>query len=152
MTARTNRRAGRRASRPGDSSATGVAGEVADGFGPVADAFTRNFDRNGEVGAAVAAFVDGRLVVDLYAGMADPAAGRDWTRDTTAVMYSCGKGIVALCVYQLVQEGRLDLNAPMARYWPEFGQSGKQDVTVRCVLARALAESAPLWPPGNAHT
>ena len=150
-------------------------GFAAPGFGAVADAFGKNFERHGEIGAAVAAYVDGDLVVDLWGGSADPDSARAWEADTSAVIFSCTKGITALCVYQLVQDGVLDLDAPMARYWPEFGQADKADVTVRCVLAHraglptvaaqlsyadvlgwhpvveALAASAPLWPPGSQY-
>lgn len=146
---------------------------MADGFGPVADAFRANFADTDEVGAAVAVYVGGELVVDLWGGTADPADGSPWQQDTLSVIFSCSKGILTLCVYALVQDGLLDLDAPVARYWPEFAQNGKQDITVRTVLSHraglptveaeltfeqvlawtpvidALARQAPRWQPGT---
>jgi CubicO group peptidase (beta-lactamase class C family) len=156
-----------------DADTAQVDGEVADGFGPVADAFRANFADADEVGAAVAVYVGGDLVVDLWGGTADPAAGSRWQQDTVSLIASCSKGIVTLCVYALVQDGLLDLDAPVARYWPEFAQNGKQDITVRTVLSHraglptvdtelsfeqmlawtpvidALAAQAPRWEPGT---
>ncbi len=156
-------------------SAPSIDGFVAGGFGPVADAFRANFREHGEVGAAVAVYVDGEPAVDLWAGMADPRTGRAWTATTPAIVFSCSKGILAICAYLLVQESRLDLDAPVADYWPEFGQAGKEEIPVRWLLTHqaglpsldrdlerkhvltwepvvhALEEQAPLWPPGTAH-
>jgi CubicO group peptidase (beta-lactamase class C family) len=150
-----------------------VDGHVADGFGPVADAFRANFTDAGEVGAAVAVYAGGELVVDLWGGTADPATTSKWRPDTLSVIFSCSKGIVTLCVYALVQDGLLDLDAPVARYWPEFAHNGKQDITVRTALSHraglptveaelsfeevlawtpvidALAAQAPRWKPGT---
>jgi len=150
-----------------------IDGHVADGFGPVADAFRANFVDTDEVGAAVAVYAGGELVVDLWGGTADPAARSPWEQDTLSVIFSCSKGIVTLCVYALVQDGLLDLDAPVAQYWPEFAQNGKQDITVRTALCHraglptveaqlsleqvlawtpvidALAAQAPRWEPGT---
>ncbi|MFY1702785.1 serine hydrolase domain-containing protein [Micromonospora sp. WMMA1923] len=151
----------------------GVADER---FGPVADVFRDNFASRGEVGAAVCVYLRGRKVVDLYGGLADPRSRRPWTAHTPAVVFSCTKGILAVCAYLLVQRGQLDLDAPVTRYWPEFGQRGKDGVPVRWLLThqvglpaldrdlsldevldfptvvRAIEEQAPLWPPGTAHS
>ncbi|MGK4580500.1 serine hydrolase domain-containing protein [Kitasatospora sp. HPMI-4] len=144
-------------------------------FGAVADAFARNFTEHGELGAAVTVFVDGRKVVDLWGGTADERSGRPWEQDTVVPVFSCAKGIVTVCAHLLAQQGRLDLDAPVARYWPEFARNGKQAITPRMVLGhragvpvldrvlsfeeitewtpvvRAIEEQAPLWVPGEAH-
>ncbi|MFE3454343.1 serine hydrolase domain-containing protein [Nonomuraea sp. NPDC059194] len=93
-------------------------------FGAVADAFGRNFADYGELGAAVTVFVGGRKVVDLWGGIADERTGRPWTQDTISPVFSCAKGVVSICAHLLAQEGRLDLDAPVARYWPEFARGG----------------------------
>ena len=71
----------------------------------------------------------GVTVVELWGGIADARTGRRWERDTSAVIFSCSKALVAICAYLLVQEGRLDLDVPIARYWPEFGAAGKSAIT-----------------------
>lgn len=153
-----------------------VHGDVADGFGPVADVFRDNFVTRGEVGAGLVVYVDGRPVVDLYGGIADPTTGRPWTRDTPAVVFSCTKGILAVCAYLLVQSGELDLAAPVTRYWPEFGANGKADIPLRLLFTHqaglpaldrdlsrgqviawdpviaAIEQQRPLWEPGTAYT
>jgi CubicO group peptidase (beta-lactamase class C family) len=150
-------------------------GFVAPGFEPVRDAFAANFTRFGERGAACAAYADGQLVVDLWGGEADHTTGRPWTADTLSVIWSATKGAVGVLVNLLVQRGELDLDAPVARYWPEFARNGKEVVTVRMVLshqaglpviegamsyddllavdpvAERLAGQAPVWRPGTDH-
>ncbi|GAA2234479.1 serine hydrolase domain-containing protein [Kitasatospora cystarginea] len=144
-------------------------------FGAVADAFARNFAEHGELGAAVTVFAGGRKVVDLWGGIADERDGRPWTEDTIAPVFSCAKGLVSICAHLLAQEGRLDLDAPVARYWPEFARNGKEAITPRMVLGHraglpaldrvlsfeeitewtpvvhAIEEQQPLWEPGAAH-
>ncbi|MFE7120933.1 serine hydrolase domain-containing protein, partial [Streptomyces sp. NPDC057654] len=144
-------------------------------FGAVADTFARNFAEFPELGAAVAVFVDGRKVVDLWGGVADERTGRPWDAETLVPVFSCAKGFVALAAHLLAQEGRLDLDAPVSRYWPEFAQYGKETVTCRMVLGhraglaaldrtvpfgeiagwtpviRAIEEQRPLWEPGAAY-
>ncbi len=107
-----------------------VAGFAAPGFEGVAEAFARNFDERGEVGAAFAAERDGELVVDLWAGSADLAAGRPWQRDTLALVFSGTKGFVALCLLALVDRGKLALDDPVCAHWPEFAAAGKERITV----------------------
>jgi CubicO group peptidase (beta-lactamase class C family) len=152
-----------------------IEGQADDGFGPVVDAFVANFREHGEVGAALAVYVQGRPVVDVWGGLADPRTGRPWTATTPAVVFSCTKGVLAICSYLLVQDGMLDLDAPVTRYWPTFGQQGKEAIAVRWLLAHraglpaldgsltreevlawdpviaAIEAQAPLWPPGSAH-
>jgi CubicO group peptidase (beta-lactamase class C family) len=136
-------------------------------------AFAEGFASGGEIGAGVAVTVDGEPVVDLHAGHADPARSRPWERDTLAHLYSTTKGLTALCAHRLVDRGALELDAPVARYWPEFAARGKGDVTVRWLLSHraglqalrtmlppetlydwramcaALAEAEPCLPPGT---
>ncbi|MEU5910386.1 serine hydrolase domain-containing protein [Micromonospora sp. NPDC047527] len=152
-----------------------IHGDVDDRYGRVADVFRDNFASRGEVGAAVTLYVRGRKVVDLYGGLADTRTGRPWEADTPVVVFSCTKGILAICAYLLAQQGRLDLDAPVTRYWPEFGQHGKDHIPVRWLLThqaglpaldrpltldetlawdpviKAIEAQAPLWQPGTAH-
>lgn len=152
-----------------------VDGDVAAGFGPVADAFRRNFTDRGEIGGAVAVHHRGRLVVDL-AGGRDPVRDRAFDRETLMMVASCSKGAVATCVAMLVGSGDLDPRAPVAAYWPEFAQAGKDHLTLAMVLGhegglpypdpgsglrgldqlagpgllRQLEQQAPWWEPGSA--
>lgn len=152
-----------------------VHGTVREGFEPLRDAFRRNFEDRGERGAAVAVYVAGRLVADLWAGSADPDGDAPWQRDTVQVVRSAGKGVAAACLLLLHQRGQLDLDAPVGTYWPEFKAAGKERVTIRHVLAhragvaaldtpltpeqaldgttgpRAVAAQAPFWMPGADH-
>jgi CubicO group peptidase (beta-lactamase class C family) len=159
-----------------DLGARGSIDGLADaGYGPVVDAFVANFEERGEAGAALALYVRGRQVVDLWGGLADPRTGRPWSPTTPAVVFSCTKGVLAICAYLLVQDGALDLDEPVMRYWPEFGQQGKSQIPVRWLLShraglsaldrpfrrdealawepviRAIEDQAPLWPPGSAY-
>jgi CubicO group peptidase (beta-lactamase class C family) len=148
---------------------------VEPGWGPVADAFRRNFETSGEVGAACCVYADGRPVVDVWGGLADPATSRAWASDTIVIIFSCTKGITALGANRLIEAGRLDPDAPVARYWPEFAANDKEAITVRMVLSHraglaavdgdltlddvaawqpvvdAIAAQAPNWEPGSAH-
>ncbi|MFE9256230.1 serine hydrolase domain-containing protein [Streptomyces sp. NPDC006879] len=153
-----------------------VQGTVTAGFEPVKDAFVRNFEQFGERGAAVAVYRDGRQVVHLWAGEAD--ADRDasaWTADTAQVIRSATKGVATAVPLLLHQRGLLDLDAPVATYWPEFKAGGKERALVRHLLAhragvpvldvpltpaeaadqisgpRALAAQSALWEPGTSH-
>ncbi len=92
-------------------------------FNAVKDAFAENFPAHGEVGAAVAVMVDGEIVVDLWAGHADAARTRSWERDTIVNVYSTTKGMTTICAHRLVDQGLLDVDAPVAKYWPEFAQA-----------------------------
>ena len=144
-------------------------------FNAVKDAFAENFSAHGEVGAAVAVMVDGEIVVDLWAGHADAARTRSWDRDTIVNVYSTTKGLTAICAHRLVDQGMLDLDAPVANYWPDFAQAGKETLPVRYLLSHraglpavkdvlpagsiykwdvmtaALAAQEPWWEPGTKH-
>jgi CubicO group peptidase (beta-lactamase class C family) len=100
-----------------------VAGLCAPGFGKVRDAFEQNFVLRDEIGAAV--WVEGDLVVNLWGGSADADGTRLWREDTLASVFSGTKGLSATCVHLLADRGELNLQAPIAAYWPEFGQAGK---------------------------
>lgn len=154
---------------------TMIGGEVAAGFEPVREAFAESFAQHGDIGAAVCVYRHGRPVVDLWGGIADPDTGRPWTRDTLQLVYSATKGATATAAHLLVQRGELDLEAPVATYWPEFAANGKADIPVRYLLSHqaglvtldqpvslhealtwhpmvaALAAQRPVWTPGTAH-
>jgi CubicO group peptidase (beta-lactamase class C family) len=154
---------------------TEIHGNVADGYGKVADAFARNFDEHGELGAAFSVYVDGEQKADIWAGVADKAAGSPWTADTLQLVFSTTKGAAAICVAQLVESGLLDYDAKVVDVWPEFADGGKEDVTVGQLMSHqaglpyvdplltfdeimevtpvveALAAQAPAWEPGTAH-
>jgi CubicO group peptidase (beta-lactamase class C family) len=153
---------------------TRIDGTCEPRFARVREAFAANFAK-GEVGAALAVYVDGRPVVDVFGGHADPARSRPWTRDTIVNVYSTTKGMTAICANRLAEQGQLDLDAPVARYWPEFAQAGKERIPVRWLLSHqaglpalsktvtregrydwrymteALAEQKPWWEPGTRH-
>ncbi|MFJ8046218.1 serine hydrolase domain-containing protein [Kitasatospora sp. NPDC096147] len=158
-----------------------IWGEVAEGFEPVREAFERNFRDHGELGAAFALYHDGRKVADLWGGDARaevggrPAPAVAWTADTAQVLRSVTKGLTAAAALHLVGQGRLDLDAPVASYWPEFKAGGKERVPVRWLFSHqtgipaldvplrvedviawepavaAVAAQAPFWEPGTAH-
>jgi CubicO group peptidase (beta-lactamase class C family) len=121
-----------------------VRGTVAPGFETVAEVFERNFTRRSDIGAAFAAVHRGRTVVDLWGGMAAP--GRRWERDTLQVIYSGTKGLMASCMLILVERGMLDLDAPVAAYWPEFAENGKERVLVRHVVSHRAGLPGILAP------
>ena len=152
-----------------------VYGDIVQGFEPVAEAFANNFRMHGEIGAACALYYRGRCVVDLWGGLADPATGRPWERDTVVLVFSAAKGPTATCINRLAEAGRLDIDLPVSHYWPEFGCNGKEAITTRMVLShqaglavidgeltleqvlawdpvvQAIAAQAPNWEPGEKH-
>ena len=131
----------------GTTSGTPVQGHVEEGWGKVADAFRANFEGNpGEVGAACCVYVGGRPVVDLWGGLADREANRPWDKDTIVAVASTTKGAAAICAHLLVQRGELDLDAPVVKYWPEFGAAGKEQDP------GALAAFTPGRPAGRRRT
>lgn len=152
-----------------------VAGVCDPRFEPVRQAFVDNFTERGERGAAACLIVDGQTVVDLWGGHADLAGTSPWERDTLVNVFSIGKAMTAACAHRLVGQGRLDVERPVAQWWPEFGAGGKDGVTLAQVLSHqaglpavrkrlppnamldwelmtsALAAQEPWWPPGTAH-
>src|SRR5204863_10099192 len=111
-----------------------VHGECAPGFERVRGALADILTSGLEVGAALAVYVGQRVVVDVWGGYRDAARKRRWTADTIVNLYSVGKAVAAVCALRLVDAGRLDLDAPVARYWPEFERAGKASIPVRFLL------------------
>src|SRR3954453_3786814 len=99
-------------------------------FAAVREEFERNFAERDELGASLCIVRDGKVVVDLWGGIADEATGRPWTADTVNVVMSSGKGAMALCGNILMDRGDLDPDKPVTHYWPEFGKEGKADIPV----------------------
>jgi CubicO group peptidase (beta-lactamase class C family) len=114
------------------ATASEVAGWAAGGLEGVVAEFERNFTERGDLGAAFAVVHDGEVVVDVWGGVRDGGAGLPWERDTLGPIFSGTKGLVAVCILLLVERGRLELAAPVAAYWPEFG---KEHIRVQDVVA-----------------
>ena len=100
-------------------------------FEAVREAFAALFDDPQERGAALCIKVGGETVLDLWSGTADKDGAEAWHSDTIANLFSCTKTFTAVTALQLVAEGKLQLDAPVARYWPEFAAAGKESVTLR---------------------
>lgn len=152
-----------------------AAGFVEPGFEGVQEAFEDNFATHGEVGAGVAVYVHGRKVVDLWGGITDAETAASYDESTLQLVFSTTKGVTAICANMLAQRGLLDMDAPVAEYWPEFAAAGKDKVPVRWLLCHkvglpyvdapltleqvlawdpvveALAAQAPIWEPGTVH-
>ncbi len=152
-----------------------VSGHAEEGFGAIADEFRRNFHERKEVGAACAVVVDGKPVVDLWGGHQDKKRTRPWTEHTLVTVFSTSKGMAATAMAVAHARGLFELDSPVASYWPEFAQSGKESITVRqllaheaglavldarpdvatiadhVVLGRLLAAQTPKWLPGTTH-
>ena len=119
-----------------------INGHVAPGLEPVAQAFADNFRHGGEQGAALTVLQHGEVLLQLWAGTRDKAQTLPWQADTRVNIFSAGKAFVAVCALQLVADGALALDAPVASYWPEFATGGKQAVTLRQVLCHRAGVSA----------
>jgi CubicO group peptidase (beta-lactamase class C family) len=149
-----------------------IEGECDPAFEQVREAFAGNFGDGGELGAALCVIVKGRRVVHLWGGHADVARARPWRSDTVVNVFSAVKSVTAVCAHRLIDEGRLDLDWPVQRVWPEFcdptiaihellsHRSGlaafHQDPPPGAALSwdamtRALADETPWWEPGAAH-
>lgn len=150
-----------------------IDGQCDERFRAVRAAFEENFRARGELGAAVTVLIDGEPVVDLWGGWADSARSLPWQRDTLVNVWSTTKGPTALCAHLLADRGQLDLDAPVATYWPEFAAAGKEAVLVRHLLSHRaglsglrephtvaelydwelttsrLAAAEPWWEPGT---
>ena len=142
-------------------------------FQDVRQEFERNFQERGEVGASVCVTVGGHTVVDLWGGVANNRTDAPWTEETVSIVFSSTKGATAICAHILASRGELDLDAPVAKYWPEFAQSGKENIPVKMLLnhqaglpavretlpqgayadwelvVNALAKEKPFWEPGT---
>ncbi len=150
-------------------------GFTAPGFERVADVFAEKLALCDGLGAALAVRVGGETVVDLWGGIADERTGAAWKKDTATVVFSTTKGLTSLLAARLAEEGRLDYDAPVAEYWPEYAQAGKAGTLVRHLLSHRAGLSAlredistarlidwntmvgvieraePLWEPGTGH-
>jgi len=150
-----------------------VHGLVTPGFEAVREAFVGNFARRRELGGACCAYYKGEKVVDLWGGIRDDATGEPWAHDTMVIVYSATKGLAAMALALAHSRGWLDYEERIATYWPEFACEGKQDITVRQLLAHqaglfaldvpldqdlvadftrlaaVLARQKPAWPPGT---
>ncbi|MEV6774141.1 serine hydrolase domain-containing protein [Nocardia sp. NPDC051030] len=113
----------------------GIGGFADPRFGSTVRAFERVFAHYLRTGGALAVYLCGEPVVDIWTGTADRAGEIPWDGDTTALTFSTSKGITAMVIHRLVDRGLLDYDAPVAEYWPEFGDAGKHSITVRDVLA-----------------
>jgi len=134
--------------------------------------FQENFEKFGELGAAVSVWQDGKPIVDLYGGFCDAAREKPWTTDTVVLVWSATKGIGSACVLHALQQQKIELNRPVADFWPEFAQSNKDKITLAQLLShqaglcaldqrvdvldygaviRAMEAQAPLWTPGTSR-
>ncbi|WP_433725076.1 serine hydrolase domain-containing protein [Nocardia sp. CA-129566] len=121
---------------PGDLAdlPDGVGGSATAEFAPLARAFAKVFGRRRGAGGALAVRLHGEPLVDIWTGS---AGDRPWTQDTGSIVFSATKGVTATVIHRLADRGLLDYEAPMAAYWPEFGQNGKGDITIRQVMTHS---------------
>jgi CubicO group peptidase (beta-lactamase class C family) len=134
--------------------------------------FQENFERLGELGAAVSVWQNGKAIVDLCGGFRDARRKQPWTDDTLVLIWSATKGLGTACVLHVLQEEKIDIDRRVTEFWPEFAQADKKTITIAQLLSHqaglvaldrqvavtdyasvihALEEQAPLWPPGTAH-
>jgi CubicO group peptidase (beta-lactamase class C family) len=134
--------------------------------------FLENFEKFGELGAAVSVWQNGKPIVDLYGGFRDAQREKPWAADTLVLVWSATKGIGSACLLHALQEHKIDTSQRVAEFWPEFAQAGKEEITIAQLLShqaglcaldrrvdvldydaviRALEAQKPLWPPGTAH-
>jgi CubicO group peptidase (beta-lactamase class C family) len=142
-------------------------------FEAVKNAFINNFNEHAEVGASLCIRVGDEVKVDLWGGLASVEKQTPWEADTVSVVFSCTKAAVALCAHILIDRGDMDLFAPVTDYWPEFGQNGKEGISVAMILNHSaglpafrepikpggyydwayminrLENEAPFWEPGT---
>ncbi len=152
-----------------------IEGVVAPGFELVAEMFVRNFEQGLEIGSAVAAYRGNEILFDLWGGFKDEERQEPWESDTMACVHSSTKAIAALAIAMALSRGYLELDRPVADYWPEFGVNGKEGITVRQILDHSaglpiveeqlgiaimadldalsviLARQTPQWEPGTRH-
>jgi CubicO group peptidase (beta-lactamase class C family) len=134
--------------------------------------FRENFEKFGELGAAISVWQNGKPIVDLYGGFRDARREKRWTADTLVLVWSATKGIGSACLLHVLQQYKIDISQRVAEFWPEFAQVGKERITLEQLLShqaglcaldrrvdildyaaviRALEAQKPLWPPGTAH-
>jgi CubicO group peptidase (beta-lactamase class C family) len=155
-----------------DGQQVSILGECMEGYEPVLDAFIANFRERRELGASVCVYHGGRKVVDLWGGHRDPARQQVWESNAIVSMASVVKGMLAFALHMLADRGKLNYDAPVAQYWPEFASEGKERITVRQAISHhaaihfvdaakpgdffrwdrmvaAIARQKPEWPPGT---
>ena len=146
--------------------------KAANFFGNSTPLFRENFENFGDLGAAVSIWQNGKPVVDLYGGFCDARREKSWEADTLVLIWSATKGIGSACVLHVLQEHGIEIDRPVAEFWPEFAQAGKEKITLSQLLSHqaglcaldarvdildygavigALELQKPLWPPGTAH-
>ena len=134
--------------------------------------FQENFEKFGELGAAISVWQSGRPLLDLHGGFRDARREQPWSDDTIVLIWSATKGLGSACLLHVLQEHKIDIGHRVAEFWPEFAQAGKQNVTLAQLLSHqaglaaldrkidildyeaviaALETQAPNWPPGTAH-
>ena len=134
--------------------------------------FEENFQKLGELGAAVSVWQNGKAIVDLHRGFKDARREHPWVSDTLVLIWSATKGLGSACVLHVLQEHKIDIQRRVTEFWPEFAQAGKENITLAQLLSHqaglaaldrktdvldypsviaALEEQKPLWPPGTAH-
>ena len=157
------------------SDTPSIHGQCDPRFKAVRQIFAENLESGNDLGAGVAFTLHGEPVVDLWGGFLDLEHTQPWARDTLVNLYSTTKGMTAICAHQLIERGQLDVDAPVAEYWPEFAAAGKASIPVRQLLCHqaglpairkpletsvlydwealtaALAEQEPWWEPGTRH-
>lgn len=150
-------------------------GNVDEGFESVVDSFLEGFTAGRDIGASLAVYLDDQPVIDLHAGFRDRRKTKVWESDTLCCVFSMSKGITAICLLQAVEDGLIDLDAPVTDYWDEFAGNGKDAITTRHILAHQsglvgfhnpvardflydwpavvelLASETPWWSPGEQH-
>jgi len=134
--------------------------------------FHENYSRLGELGAAVSICQDGESILDLHGGFRDRKREEPWNDDTITLVWSATKGIGSACLLHALQENKIKIERRVSDFWPEFGQNGKENVTLTQLLSHsaglcaldervevthydavihALEKQTPLWSPGSAH-
>lgn len=134
--------------------------------------FEENFDKFGEIGAAISVWQNGETIVDLHGGFRDARHEQAWTSDTPVLIWSATKGPAAACLLHVLQEHKIDIERRVAEFWPEFAVGGKETITLGQLLShqaglaalehsvdildypaviKAIEEQTPNWPPGTAH-
>jgi CubicO group peptidase (beta-lactamase class C family) len=152
-----------------------VQGHCESGFGRVSDVLAAHLESGRDIGASVGVYLDGKPVVDIWGGMADPGRGVPWAEHTVTPIGSTSKALASTAVLILVERGLLGLDEPVASYWPAFGQHHKEEIPVRLVLShrsgvaaldapisndqaaaldpvlRLIEQQRPWWRPGTKH-
>ncbi|MGI9115714.1 MAG: hypothetical protein DLM52_01435 [Chthoniobacterales bacterium] len=144
-------------------------GELRERLAPL---FEEDFISGGDLGAAVSIWQNGKSILELHGGFRDARREQAWTHDTIVLVWSATKGIGSACLLHVLQENGIELSRRVAEFWPEFGQKGKNEITISELMAhsaglcaldenadvtddsaviRSLEKQAPLWPPGSAH-